>query len=219
MDSSAVLRSQMVALDNTFTTNSTFEQMSPPPDSPMLGVVSVANDTLNAESTLLDKSQFASPPQLGSTPSPPTAENASSNAGHQLQPGEQMGRRISITNFLELPPTPKRKEMKRNYKQKRHFILTAAERLQELEQKEQEKENAAIRRQETNELRATKKANMEKQKQERKNLLEQRRALKKIENEERKNQQEKKKMEKLKKKLHLSATKKKQTKTSKQVRH
>lgn len=180
------------------------DQLSPIPDSPpMLHSTSFCNDSPNLNSSLPGLSPIPEP-MLPSTsrlelPSYTSSiENTSSSSVLALRNTEQSSRRISITSFLQLPPTPKRTGIHRNYKQKRHFILTAKERLRELEQKELEKENAAIRRQQAIELRARKKADMERQKQERKILMEERRALKKAENEMKKEQRDKKKVQKMK---------------------
>ncbi|XP_062551270.1 uncharacterized protein LOC134216384 [Armigeres subalbatus] len=166
--------------------------------SPMLlHTSSYAEDPINSETALMENvntKSAISQTSIGTQFS--RAEGGSRITDHGP-------RRISISNFLQLPPTPKRKQIKRNYKQKRHFILTAAERIQELEQKEQEKENAAIRRQEAVEQRASKKADVEKKKQERKILLEQRRALKKVENEKKKELKDKMKNLKLKNKRNM----------------
>ncbi|XP_039438538.1 uncharacterized protein LOC120419773 isoform X2 [Culex pipiens pallens] len=58
-------------------------------------------------------------------------------------------RRVSITDFLQTPPTPKRKSKHINYKIKTNPILTASERLEELRQAEEEKANK-IRQQQEN---------------------------------------------------------------------
>lgn len=66
-------------------------------------------------------------------------------------------RRASISTCLHVPNTPKRKNVKRNYTQKRHFILTAEERLRELEEKQKEKQELEKKKQENMKMRALKK--------------------------------------------------------------
>lgn len=172
--------------DITLAEHASVEQQLPGPDSCLMNIITDRTRSPNPEPTLHEQT-------ANSTPLPHSS--VGTDPSNSLQNAD---RRASISNFLQLPPTPKRKQVKRNYKQKRHFILTAADHIKELERKEEEKENAAIRRQEAIDLRAAKKANIEKQKQERKILLEERRALKKMEIETKKNEKEKKKMEKLK---------------------
>lgn len=188
--------------------------LSPIPDSPpILHTVAPFNKSPNQDASLLAELTVHKPLL--------SMENVSSSSVQAPRSNGQSSRRDSITGFLHVPPTPKRQEIIRNYKQKRHFILTAAERLRELEQKEQEKENAAVRRQAAIQERATKKANIEKQKQDRKILNEQKRILKKAENEMKKKQRDKKKTEKIKSKDKNAATLKKiKRKTkSKKIRH
>lgn len=56
------------------------------------------------------------------------------------------GMRTSILPLLQTPPSPKRSVNHRNYKKNYHPVLTAGERLEELQRIEQEKENEVVRK-------------------------------------------------------------------------
>ncbi|XP_058817700.1 uncharacterized protein LOC131681009 [Topomyia yanbarensis] len=86
---------------------------------------------------------------------------------------EKDERRNSISSFFKIPATPKRKNVKRNYTSKRHFVLTSRERLKELEDKDNEKQRLALQKELKKKDRATKKEIKEKEKQERMKMREQ----------------------------------------------
>lgn len=81
---------------------------------------------------------------------------------------EEPDRRMSISSFFNVPPTPKRKNVRRNYTQKRHFVLTSAERLKEIEEKEKEKKHQALQKEQNMKERSMKKELKEQEKQQRK---------------------------------------------------
>lgn len=55
-------------------------------------------------------------------------------------------RKMSISELLQTPPTPRRSSSHRNYKRKFYPVLTASERLEEIRQLEEEKENEVARK-------------------------------------------------------------------------
>lgn len=86
---------------------------------------------------------------------------------------DQPDRRISISTFLTVPPTPRRKNVHRNYSRKRHFVLTSAERLKEIEETEKEKERQAFEKEQNMIKRSIKKELKDQEKKERMKIREQ----------------------------------------------
>lgn len=91
----------------------------------------------------------------------------------EIMNNEKLNLGISISTFFKPPPTPKRKNAKRNYSSKRHFVLTSSERLNELEEKDNEKQNIALQKELKLKERVMKRELKEQEKQERIKMKEQ----------------------------------------------
>lgn len=113
------------------------------------------------------------------------------------------GRKMSISELLQTPPTPQRSSSHRNYKRKFHPVLTASERLEEIRRLEEEKENEVVRKKAKAEERELAKIEAEKVKQEKAKARKQKQAeteMRKIERAElRKRKQEETEQRKKKK--------------------